>query len=179
MSLILIDENIYGIILDIRYATTNNFLEKEIYPNSKCYLHPEALSALNLAIKYASQLGLEFRIFDGFRPIEAQRKLWETLPDPNYISNPKNGKLPHCRGIALDLTLTDVNGNDLDMGTEFDAFTKKSYHGSKDLTNTQLKNRLILSGIMLLSGWEHNPNEWWHYQLPNFENYEVLGENDL
>ena len=80
------------------------------------------------------------------------KKLWEFLPDPIFIAHPEKGS-PHSRGVALDLTITK-EGKELDMGTEFDEFSKLSYHGSLDISDVAYKNRVILLGIMTDSGWD-------------------------
>jgi D-alanyl-D-alanine dipeptidase len=98
--------------------------------------------------------------------------LWETLPDPNFIAPPKKGS-PHSRGVAIDLTLIK-NGKQLDMGTEFDEFSKLSHHGNLDISKTAYQNRLILLGIMTDSGWDFYRNEWWHYQLFNSKDYQIV-----
>ena len=98
--------------------------------------------------------------------------MWETLPDPNFIAPPKKGS-PHSRGIAIDLTLLK-NGQELDMGTEFDEFSKLSYHGSLEISKAAYRNRLILLGIMTDSGWDFYRNEWWHYQLFNSKDYQIV-----
>ena len=98
--------------------------------------------------------------------------MWEILPDPNFIAPPKKGS-PHSRGVAIDLTLLK-NGREVDMGTEFDEFSKLSYHGSLDISKAAYHNRLILLGIMTDSGWDFYRNEWWHYQLFNSKNFQIV-----
>ena len=101
----------------------------------------------------AKKLNLKLKIYDAFRPTEAQWKLWEHTPDENFIANPKKGS-PHSRGVAIDLTLVNKNNNDLDMGTTFDNFTSKSFHGDISISKEAQKNRFILLGIMSDSGWD-------------------------
>ena len=84
------------------------------------------------------------------------------------------GLVPHCRGTAIDLTLIDSNLKELDMGTEFDHFSEKSFHGNKSINIQAQQNRLLLLGIMSQSGWEFYKNEWWHYQLPNSKKYKII-----
>ena len=96
---------------------------------------------------------MKLKIFDAYRPVYVQRKLWEYLPDPNFIVPPDKGS-PHSRGVAVDITLTDLKGNELDMGTGFDEFSKLSYHGNLDISNAAYQNRLLLLGIMTDAGWD-------------------------
>ncbi len=121
MKLIEIKPPNFNVNLDIRYATKNNFTGKPIYSNTRCYLIEKAAKKLKKAIKIACQLNYKLKIYDAYRPEEAQYKLWKYNPDPNFLSDPKKGS-PHTRGIALDLTLLDSNMNELDMGTKFDEF---------------------------------------------------------
>ncbi|NDF11838.1 MAG: D-alanyl-D-alanine dipeptidase [Proteobacteria bacterium] len=173
-KLIPIDKPGFDVDLDIRYATDNNFTGKPIYSRPGSYLHPEAAKALQWAIELAALQGLRFKIFDTFRPREAQVALFNHTPDPNFISHPDTGSVPHCRGVAVDLTLIDKKGKELDMGTDFDAFTPLSFHGSRDVSLEAQKNRYLLMGIMTTAGWDFYRNEWWHYQLFKPREFEIL-----
>tara|TARA_B100001093_G_scaffold442295_1_gene443940 strand:+ start:938 stop:1501 length:564 start_codon:yes stop_codon:yes gene_type:complete len=177
-KLIKVCEKKLDVVLDIRYSTTNNFTGKQIYCKSCCYLNPIAFERLTIAVEIASKLNLKIKIFDGFRPRESQKKLWEFYPNKNFITPPIKGS-PHSRGVAIDLTLIDELGRELDMGTEFDEFSNLSFHGSKYISQKAIKNRLLLLGIMTDSGWDFFRNEWWHYQLFNSKTYPILGDNDL
>lgn len=168
----------FDIEIDIRYATSNNFTGAPVYKASKCLLFTEAAEKFAKAVKIAASLGLRFKVFDAFRPSEAQFKLWEHTPDPNFLADPTKGS-PHSRGVAIDLTLIDKAGNELDMGTEFDAFTPLSYHAVTEGISVQAQtNRLILMGIMTASGWDFYRNEWWHYQLFNSKSYTLISDAD-
>ena len=175
MTLVEIKKPDFDVDLYIAYATDDNFTNAPLYKNPYCFLHETAAKHLKTAIELASAVGLRIKIFDAFRPLEVQQALWKSNPNPEFISNPETGKTPHCRGIAADLTLIDKDGVELDMGTGFDAFTPLSHHGVIDgISSEALLNRHILMGIMTAAGWDFNPNEWWHYQLPNFEIYKKL-----
>ncbi len=160
------------IIIDLRYASSNNFTKKKIYEHSDCLLHFEAFEHLAIACELAKKLNYKIKIFDAFRPVDAQKKLWDILPNPEFISPPDKGS-PHSRGVALDITLTQ-NNLELDMGTSFDEFSKLSYHGSKEISDLAYKNRLILLGIMISSGWDFFKNEWWHFQLFESKKYPII-----
>lgn len=166
MPLIEITPETHNVILDLKYATSDNFTDQPVYSLAKCYLHEEAEGLLNVAIDLAERQGYRFRIFDAFRPSEAQWKLWNHTPDPEFLADPRRGS-PHSRGAAIDLTLIDQKGNDLDMGTGFDAFTPLSHHGNTEISTEAQKNRHLLMGIMTTAGWDFYRNEWWHYQLFN------------
>lgn len=166
MALIEITENTHNVILDIKYASPDNFTNEPVYGQAFCFLHQEAEDLLRNAIHLADIQGYRLRLFDAFRPSEAQWKLWNHTPDPDFLADPRRGS-PHSRGAAIDLTLVDENGHDLDMGTGFDAFTPLSHHGNEDISVAAQKNRLLLMGIMTTAGWDFYRNEWWHYQLFN------------
>lgn len=178
MNLILISANDFNVEIDLKYATNANFTGKPVYKaDALCYLHPEAADCLKKAIGLALPHGLRFRIYDAYRPSEAQWKLWEHTPDPNFLADPAKGS-PHSRGTAIDLTLIDAAGTPLDMGTAFDAFTPLSHHGRTDISLKAQQNRLLLMGIMTTAGWDFYRNEWWHYQLFNSKNYPVLSDKE-
>jgi D-alanyl-D-alanine dipeptidase len=166
----------YDVELEIAYASSNNFMQKPIYKNTYCYLHPDAAAALIRANNLAKSLGLRLKIFDAFRPLEAQWALWNHTPDPNFVSHPETGLTTHCRGVAVDLTLVDADKKELDMGTEFDAFTPLSFHSCTEISTEAQQNRFILLGIMTAAGWDFFKNEWWHYQLHNPRNYPKISD---
>ena len=177
MSLVAITPSSHDIVLDIAYATPRNFTGKPIYARPLCYLHPDAAAKLEQAIGLAHALDLKLKIFDAFRPSEAQWVLWNHTPDPNFLADPRRGS-PHSRGVAIDLTLIGGDGQALDMGTEFDAFTPLSHHGSTAVSVTAQGNRFLLLGLMTAAGWDFYRNEWWHYQLFDAKRYPILGDAD-
>jgi D-alanyl-D-alanine dipeptidase len=154
----------FDVDLDIAYATPNNFTGRPIYGRADCWLHSDAAACFAIAIKLAAQQGLRFRVFDAFRPQEAQRRLWAHTPDPDFLADPARGS-PHSRGVAIDLTLIDNKGIALDMGTGFDAFTPLSHHGNTDVGPAAQANRHLLLGLMSTAGFDFYAKEWWHYQL--------------
>ena len=171
-NFIKVNQNQLDVDIDLRYASNNNFTGNKIYFSESCFLHKIAYEHLCKAVDIAKKIGFKIKIFDAYRPTYVQKKLWETLPDPSFIAPPKKGS-PHSRGVAIDLTLLK-NGREVDMGTEFDEFSKLSYHGSLDISKTAYHNRLILLGIMTDSGWDFYRNEWWHYQLFNSKNFQIV-----
>lgn len=179
MPVIEIKKPDFDVELDIIYATGNNFTGQPVYRQPLCYLHPDAANMLKQAIELAAKLDLRFRIFDAFRPHEAQRALWSHTPDENYLSHPETGAVPHCRGVAVDLTLIDKTGEALDMGTGFDDFSTDSHHGATNISLEAQKNRYTLMGIMTTAGWDFYRNEWWHYQLFDPRRYDVLTDEEV
>lgn len=178
MELVAIDPDAYGVEISLAYATENNFTGKPVYKRADCYLHREAAEALARAVALAREQNLRLRIFDAFRPTEAQWTLWNHTPDPEFLADPRRGS-PHSRGVAVDLTLIDAAGNALEMGTEFDAFTPLSHHGSLEIPAAAQANRHLLLGLMTAAGWDFYRNEWWHYQLFNAREYALVSDAEL
>jgi zinc D-Ala-D-Ala dipeptidase len=177
MTLVAITEQSHDVVLDIAYATPNNFSGKPVYARPLCYLHADAAAKLEKAIALAKALDLRFKVFDAFRPSESQWVLWNHTPDPNFLADPRRGS-PHSRGVAVDLTLID-GARALDMGTAFDAFTPRSHHGRTDVSPEAQRNRLLLMGLMTAAGWDFYRNEWWHYQLFEARRYPLVSDADL
>lgn len=189
-NLIEITEEKYDVIFDLRYASKNNVCGQKLYSFPFCYLHQKAADKLSLAVAAAKKLGLKLKIFDGFRPIEVQKFMFEKFeknPSPlagrggvrgnnfsGFISNPENGAIPHCRGVAIDLTLVDQNKNELDMGTDFDEFSDLAFHDCQKISAEAQKNRSLLLGLMTAAGFDFYSKEWWHYQLFKPREYPVI-----
>ena len=167
----------YGVEIDLKYATADNFTGKPVYARAAAYLHSDAAERLRRAVALAVPLGLTLRIFDAFRPSEAQWKLWEHTPDPMFLADPRKGS-PHSRGVAVDLTLVE-RGRPLEMGTGFDDFTPRSWHGDVTISPEAQRNRLLLLGLMSAAGWDFYSREWWHYQLFDSRAYPLYGDSAL
>jgi len=176
MDLIPITMQSHDVDIDIKYASCDNFTGQPVYSRPGCYLHVDAEALLVRAIELARIQGWRFLVFDTFRPSEAQFKLWDHTPDPEFLADPNRGS-PHSRGAAIDLTLIDATtGVALDMGTAFDAFTPLSHHGNTDISAIAQENRFRFLGLMTAAGWDCYRNEWWHYQLFNSRSYDVLSD---
>ena len=168
----------FDVDVTLAYATAANLTGRPVYRNAECWLRREAAETLAAAIALARPLGLRLRIFDALRPVEAQWTLWNHTPDPEFLADPRRGT-PHSRGVAVDLTLLDGAGRELDMGTTFDAFTPLSHHGRTDVPAEAQRNRLLLIGLMTAAGWDFYRNEWWHYQLFDARRFPLIGDADL
>ncbi len=147
---------------DIRYATTNNFINQQIYECGKCLLRPDVAEALVATQKELEAKGYGLKVFDCYRPRPMQQKLWDVKPDKRYVTPPEKGSM-HNRGAAVDLTLVDKDGNELEMGTGFDSFERKAWHTYTDLPEEVLENRKILKTTMEANGFRSIRTEWWHY----------------
>lgn len=177
-SLVEILPHSHDVEIALAYATSDNFTGAPIYCQALCYLHSDAALCLDRAIALAGALGYRFRIFDALRPSEAQWALWNHTPDADFLADPRRGS-PHSRGVAVDLTLLDSEGEPLDMGTAFDAFTPLSNHANTEVSERAQRNRFLLLGIMTAAGWDFYSKEWWHYQLHDSRRYDLISDTDL
>ncbi len=179
MTLVPISAADYGVDIRLAYATAENFTGRPIYRHARCYLHADAATALRPRGRSGGRRSdIALKIFDAFRPSEAQWVMWNHTPDPEFLADPRRGS-PHSRGAAVDLTLLDAAGGELDMGTGFDAFTPLSHHASLAVSPAAQANRLMLLGIMIAAGWDFYRNEWWHYQLFNSRQYPLYSDSAL
>ena len=160
------------IALDLRYATTDNFVKAQMYDCGRCFLRPEAAKAIAKAHKILKVKGLGgLKMFDCYRPRPYQRRLWDKMPNSNYVTPPWKGS-QHTRGLAADLTIIDKEGKELDMGTPFDTFSEKAHSDFKNLPKQVLENRKILRGVLESVGFKGIRTEWWHFSY-NIKNYEL------
>ncbi|AMD84593.1 D-alanyl-D-alanine dipeptidase [Capnocytophaga haemolytica] len=150
-------------VLDMRYATANNFLKQQVYDCGECYLRKATAKALVKAQEEFKQHGYRIKLFDCYRPLSVQKKMWKILPGTDYVANPAKGS-KHNRGAAVDLTLVDKNGKELNMGTGFDYFGKKAHHTYTDLPKEVLANRRLLKEILAKHNFKSIYSEWWHYE---------------
>ncbi|MHB2154908.1 D-alanyl-D-alanine dipeptidase [Calditrichota bacterium GD2] len=162
-----------SIILDIRYATSNNFLHRAVYDQARCFLVKEAALKLNEVQKELQTLGLGLKIFDAYRPLSVQKAMWQIMPDARYVANPAKGSR-HNRGCAVDLTLVDSTGKELPMPTEYDDFTKRAHHNYMKLPASIRLNRWILKTVMEKHGFKPISSEWWHYDMVGWQKYPVM-----
>ncbi len=175
MTLVPITAAGYGVSIDLAYAGPDNFTGRPVYKRALCFLHADAAETLRRAVELAAHMDLRLKIFDAFRPAEAQWVLWNCRPNPEFLADPRRGS-PHSRGIAVDLTLIDGDGRELDMGTGFDEFTPLAHHGASGISAEAQGDRMMLLGIMTAAGWDYYRNEWWHYQLFDSKRYPLIGD---
>ena len=153
-----------GFAYDMRYATENNFLKEKVYECAECYTRAKTGKALLAANADFEKEGVRIKFFDCYRPNSVQYKMWEIVPNPQYVANPDKGSI-HNKGGAVDITLETLEGKELDMGTDFDFFGKRAYHDMTDLPQTILDNRKLLKETMEKHGFWSIRTEWWHYNL--------------
>ena len=151
-------------VYDMKYATDDNFLKEKVYPCAECFLRVKTVKSLLEANKMFLAKGYKIKLYDCYRPKAIQKKMFQLVPDANYVANPKKGSI-HNRGGAVDISLVDFNCIELDMGTKFDFFGKEASHNYLSLSDTILANRKLLKEIMLQNNFKSFDSEWWHYNL--------------
>ena len=166
------------IVLDIRYATKNNFTKKILYPQAKCFLQKETADKLNKVQKELKTLGLGLKVFDGYRPYSIQFIMFKAFPDPQYVANPYNKNFKgsiHNRACAIDCTLVDLKTDkELAMPSKFDDFSSRAHRNYKKMPKKIRKNCKLLEQIMVKHGFSTFYNEWWHFNDKDWEKYPVL-----
>ncbi|MCC3450675.1 MAG: M15 family metallopeptidase [Microcoleus sp. PH2017_25_DOB_D_A] len=162
-----------NIRLDIRYATTNNFLKRKLYTVAKCALRSSVAQKLALVQTDLEKIGLGLKVYDCYRPFSVTKQMWEFLPDPNYVANPARGSR-HNRGAAVDLTLVDRTGKELEMPTPYDDFTKKAHRDYNGGSAQSRKNRQTLEDAMKKQGFIGISTEWWHFDSEDWQKFAIL-----
>ncbi|NOT51600.1 MAG: M15 family metallopeptidase [Chitinophagaceae bacterium] len=165
-----------GIVYDLRYATTNNFMKRLMYPagTNQTYMRLPAANALKKVQEELNAMGYGIKVFDAYRPFSVTVKFWELVKDERYVANPSKGS-GHNRGLAIDLTIINVKtGKELNMGTGFDNFSDTAHHSFTKLPEEVLQNRQLLKSTMEKHGFKLFESEWWHYFLPGSDKYEIL-----
>lgn len=151
-------------VFDMKYATADNFLKEKVYPCEECFLRVKTIKSLLEANKLFIEKGYKIKLYDCYRPKAIQKKMWKIVPDANYVANPKTGSI-HNRGGAVDITLLDSLGVELNMGTKFDFFGPEAGHNYTNFPEEILNNRKFLKEIMLQNNFQSFDSEWWHYNL--------------
>ncbi len=161
------------IVVELKYATEDNFLQDTLYSANICLLRRAVAERLVKAHQSLRQKGMGLKIWDGYRPLSVQRKMWGKMPDARYVANPQRGS-NHNRGAAVDVTLVDLNGNEVEMPTEFDDFSRRAGSDYPYVSEQAKKNRTILQDVMRAQGFKTISSEWWHFNDKNCRKYAVL-----
>ena len=173
-ELVDLEKHVPGLVLDIRYATTNNFTGERIYDKAKAYARRPVADALLAVQKELRPKGLGIKMFDAYRPYRATVKFYEVYKDTTYVASPYRGSR-HNRGCALDLTIVDLKtGKELPMPTEYDSFKKEAWPSTPVKDPVIRANRQLLIDVMQKHGFKVNGSEWWHYDFIGWKNYEVM-----
>lgn len=170
---VLVKKYIPDIYVELRYATENNFTGVKIYDFTEAYLRYGTVKKLTQVQKELKQQGYSLKIWDAYRPFEAQQKLWEVYPDPNYVANPANGMKKHNLGGTVDITMVAADGTVISMPTEFDDFSLKADRDYSDIEDEEaVKNVMILQNAMENNGFTGYQGEWWDYS--DTDEYEAV-----
>ncbi len=162
-----------SIVVDMRYATADNFVGKVLYRESRCVLRRMAAERLGRVQKRLQQQGFGLKVWDAYRPLSVQKEMWALVPDSRYVANPQRGSR-HNRGAAVDVTLVDANGQEVSMPTAFDDFSESAAANFADLPDSILAHRRILQEAMTAEGFKILDSEWWHFDDPDWERCELL-----
>lgn len=161
---VLVNKYIPDIYVELMYATDNNFTGVRIYDFTDAYLRYGTVKKLANVQKELKEQGYSLKIWDAYRPFEAQQKLWEVYPDPNYVANPANGMKKHNLGGTVDITMVAADGSVISMPTEFDDFSLKADRNYSDIEDEEaVKNVMILQNAMENNGFTGYQGEWWDY----------------
>lgn len=164
------------VTVSLMYARADNFTGVKLYNTlTRAYLHPIAAKSLAAAQKELSRLhpGYRLKIYDASRPMSAQRRMYKVVQGTSkarYVSNPRNGGGLHNYGMAVDVTIVDDSGKELDMGTKVDYLGPKAHTDTEAsmlkrgvLTKAQVANRALLRQVMTHGGFSPLGSEWWHF----------------
>jgi zinc D-Ala-D-Ala dipeptidase len=152
-------------VIDMRYATADNFTKQQVYPAAVCKLRRSVATRLAKAANVLRKQGRRLLVWDCYRPTSVQEKFWKLVPDERYVANPKKGSR-HSRGAAIDLGLVDADGKAVTLPTTFDDFSEAA-HRSKALKGEQGAEARKLEAAMKSAGFVGMPTEWWHFDAPD------------
>lgn len=172
-DLVELKEIIPDIVLDIRYATTDNFVGEALYPSARCFLAKEPAMALKEVQADLKTQGYRLKVFDGYRPLSVQKRMWEILPDNRYVADPATGS-NHNRGYSVDVTLLDLEGNELPMPSKFDDFSERAHLDYMDCPEEAIRHRQILQETMARHGFSGIDSEWWHFNYKGYQDQPIL-----
>ena len=161
------------IVLDIKYATADNFMKEILYPDARAFLQPRVAERLVRVQERLRAQGLGLKVFDGYRPLSVQKKMFARFPQPGFVADPAKGS-NHNRGAAVDVGLVDATGHELPMPSRYDEFSERSHIRYAGGTAEELKNRGILQDAMKAEGFKPLETEWWHFDDPDWQQYPIL-----
>ena len=161
-------------LAEVRYATRHNFTGQVLYPLPRVFLHLDTARALTRVQRELQKRGLGLKVWDAYRPLSVQQKMWNLIRDERYVSNPAKNKGRHTRGTAVDVTLVDKLGRELPMPSDFDDFSERAHRDYAGGAAAQRRNRQLLEDVMQKHGFVGYPTEWWHFDLKNWESYPPL-----
>ncbi|PKA84127.1 D-alanyl-D-alanine dipeptidase [Ulvibacter sp. MAR_2010_11] len=159
---------------EIRYATPDNFIGETLYNCAKCLLRPEVAQALLQANQFFCEKGYKIKIYDCYRPLDVQKKMWSKVPRPTYVANPYGSGSIHNKGAAVDITLETLEGCYVEMGSDYDFFGPAAHIDNYNFSNKILANRRLLIEGMRKYGFNTVRTEWWHFNFQRNRSYTTL-----
>ncbi|MDE2491485.1 MAG: M15 family metallopeptidase [Elusimicrobia bacterium] len=162
------------VVLDVRYATKDNFLGRPVYPRAAAFLRRSTALRLKKAADLLRAEGRRLVVFDAYRPFSVQKLMWKAEPDRRYVADPARGGSIHNRGGAVDVSLADLSGRELEMPSPFDDFGPRAWRGAKGVPAAARRNLRVLEAAMKKAGFKPLPEEWWHYEDPDARSWPVL-----
>ncbi len=173
-ELVDLEDFVPGIILDIRYATTNNFTGRQVYAQAKAFARWPVAEALTIVQKELAKRNLSIKVFDAYRPYSATVLFYEIYKDTSYVASPWSGSR-HNRGAALDISIVDLEtGEEIQMPTGYDDFTEAAHPDYMDLPENVAKNRDFLITTMQKHGFKVYASEWWHFDFVGWEAFPLM-----
>ena len=166
-----------NINFDIRYATPNNIFKESLYDCAKCFLRPLVANQLIAANDYFIKKGYRIVIYDCYRPLDVQKKMWDKIPRATYVANPNTGGSIHNKGAAIDLSIEKLDGSFVNMGTGFDFFGKEAHIDHPNLSKEITSNRNLLFEGMRKFGFQTIRTEWWHFSYKKNSSYPTLNQS--
>jgi D-alanyl-D-alanine dipeptidase len=161
--------------LDVRYATSNNFLGTPVYTQARVFLQRPAAAALVRASQRLREQGFGLLLFDGYRPWWVTKLFWEATPESQraFVADPAQGSR-HNRGCAIDLSLYDLkSGREVQMPSPYDEFSKRAHPDYIGGTAAERARRDTLRHAMEAEGFTVNEDEWWHYDYLDWQSYPI------
>lgn len=173
-ELLELKKEIPGILLDIRYATRNNFMKLAVYKQARAFARRPVVTQLKKVQAVLNKKGYALKIYDAYRPYTATKTLYHKASNKSFVAHPNVGSR-HNRGCAIDLTLIETkSGKELEMPTPYDSFSPLAAANYKLLPVAILKNRNLLIQVMQDHGFRVLSNEWWHFDFQGYRNYDLL-----
>lgn len=161
-QLIKIHDLIPDAIIQLKYLTNDNFLKEVLYDKPYDLLHVKTAQKLLIASNILKKQNYRLIIWDAYRPIEIQKKLWDIVSDERFVAPPERGS-KHNFGVAVDVTLADLEGNELEMPSKFDDFSEKANAYTDQIPSEVLARLKVLQKAMIHAGFTIYKNEWWHF----------------
>ena len=156
-------------VIDMKYASEDNFIGRKMYPIPLCALQASTARKLIEANKELLKKRMRLKIWDAYRPLSVQKLMWDAMPVHDFVADPSTGGSIHNCGFAVDVTLADIDGRELEMPTGFDDFSERASRKNADMTEEAARNLSILTEIMIKHGFVTINSEWWHYYDEDFK----------